>query len=377
MTLPKITDRTDLKGKRVMVRAGLNVPLKDGVVANAFRLKKATETILWLKSQEAKILIVAHIGREKTDTLKPVFEVLSKDIPMQFVEDYFSAETNAKIEGLRDGDILMFENVRTLPGETDNDPELAKKLAALADIYVCDAFADIHRAHASTVGVPSRIPAYAGFLVAREVEELTRALNPESPSLFILGGAKFETKEPILRACLPLYDEIFVGGALAHDFFKARGLSIGHSLCSDDAKGLEDIKNHPKILLPVDVTVKNARGVEVKTPDEVDDDDTIMDAGPETIAALVQKINTAKHILWNGPVGNYEAGFAAHTEELAKAVAKAEGISIVGGGDTVASIDSLGIESEFTFVSTGGGAMLDFLADGSLPGVDAILNSPR
>jgi 3-phosphoglycerate kinase len=375
MQLPAVTDITDLKGVRVLLRSGLNVPLKDGKVANPFRLKKAIETIDFLKSAGARVIIVAHIGRDKTESLRPVYDALSMLTPCGFAPDWWSAETKTLLDAMIDGDAVLLENVRQFDGETENDPGLAQKMAGLADVYVNDAFADSHREHASIVGVCKYLPSYAGFLFAKEVAQLSKALAPQHPSLFILGGAKFETKEPILRACLPLYDAIFVGGALAHDFLRARGLPIGTSLASDDVRGVDDLVSNPKIILPVDVMVRSQWGVFVKTPDEVHEDEKIVDCGPATIALLQEKIQNAKCVLWNGPLGNYEEGYAARTEELAKIVADANGVSIVGGGDTVASIDALNLEEKFTFVSTGGGAMLDFLADGSLPSIDAIIAS--
>ena len=377
MQLPIVTDCLDWEGKRVFMRSGLNVPVENGIVANAFRLKKVTETINWLRAKGAKVLVVGHIGREPRETLKPVFEVLSTEIPMAWASDYFSEETNTQIGAMQNGGVLMFENVRSLSGETENDPDLGKRLASLADIYVNDAFPDSHRAHASIVGVPTHIPAYAGFQFAREVAELEKALSPQSPSLFILGGAKFETKFPILKVMLPLYDDVFVGGALANDLFRATGIEVGQSLVSENAEGVFELKDNPKILVPIDVVVQGENGGLVKTPDAVLPSDSILDCGPQTVSMLSEKIHLSKQVLWNGPLGNYEQGFSQSTEAIAKAVSKAGGISIVGGGDTVAAIEKLGLEQQFTFVSTGGGAMLDFLADATLPGIDAIVASPK
>lgn len=377
MELPCINERKDLLGKRVILRAGLNVPLKDGAVANLFRLKKAVKTIEWLKGEGAKVIILAHIGRDEKDTLEPVAKALNQISPVSFFKDMWGDAAAAAVHAIEDGQAILLENIRQQKGETENDEALGKKLAGLGEIFVNDAFADSHRNHASIVGIARHLPSYAGFLFAKEVEELSHALQPVSPSLFILGGAKFDTKQPILKACLPLYDSVFVGGALAHDFFKEKGFPVGKSLVSENPEGVAAIKDDPKVMLPVDVTVQSPRGVSVKSPEEVGDGDMIMDCGPKTIEMLQAKISEAQCILWNGPLGNYELGFSARTEELARMIAKSKVMSIVGGGDTVAAIDTLKLEEQFTFVSTGGGAMLDFLADGTLPAIDAINASPK
>jgi phosphoglycerate kinase len=243
---------------------------------------------------------------------------------------------------------------------------------------VNDAFGATHRAHASIVGVPARIPGFAGLLLDKEITELSSGLTPETPSLFVLGGAKFATKEPLLEAALPRYERIFIGGALANDFLKAEGFNVGASLVSDqgDEKAKELIASG-KLILPVDVTVETPTGVTTKPADQVQNEDKIVDVGPETVTELGTYIAHARTVLWNGPLGLFEGGYVQSTLDVAQLIAAADTHSIVGGGDTVAAIRELGLADRFGFLSTGGGAMLDFLVDGQLPGVDALIASPR
>ncbi len=225
MELPLLSEAGDVSGVRVLLRAGLNVPVKDGVVVNDFRIKKALETIEYLRDHGAKVLIVSHLGREPSETLMPVYERFKQDIPgMLFARSFFNSETDGIVEAMQDGDVLLFENIRSEEGEKNNDSDLSKRLAELADIYVNEAFSVSHREHASIVGVPSLIPGYAGLQLEHEVRELSKALTPIHPSLFIVGGAKFATKAPILRMALDKYETCFVGGALVNDFFKAKRL---------------------------------------------------------------------------------------------------------------------------------------------------------
>lgn len=372
LTMQSILSYGSLTGKRVLLRAELNVPIKEGRVENDYRLSSALETIGYLHEHGARTLIIAHIGRTEHDTLVPVFDVLKHSFPVTFLSSFEGPETEAVLKNLEDGDIVLFENLRHALGEEANDPAFAEQLASLADVYVNDAFAASHRAHASIVGVPALLPAYAGIAFEREVKELSRALRAVAPSLLILGGAKFETKLPLLRAALARYDHVFVGGALAHDIFRAQGYEIGNSLVSKDTTGIEEIFQHEKVLLPLDVSVAGPRGVRVCLPHEVTPEETIVDAGPETITMLGSYIFDARMIIWNGPLGNYEKGFFAQTESVASLVADSPALSFVGGGDTVASIERLGMKESFTFVSTAGGAMLDFLVDGKLVGIDAL-----
>lgn len=370
--LKKISDCGDLQGKYVLVRTALNVPVSDGEVVNQYRIARALPTLEFLTKAGARVIVVAHIGRDPEETLKPVYEVLSGMMPVIWSPALLGDEVKRKRDALKDGEVLMLENLRRDPREKVGDMSLAEDLASLADIFVQDAFAVGHREHASVVCLPKLLPSYAGINFVLEYEELKRSLEPEHPSLFILGGAKFETKMPLVEKFLDTYDHIFIGGALAHDMLVAKGKEIGQSLRSEiDLTGSPLLEND-KILLPTDVVVKCGDDTRVTTVDDVRPDEMIMDAGPETSNMLTLFTKGAKTILWNGPLGNYELGFSEGTEFLAKTVAESEAYSVVGGGDTVASIESLGIAGNYGFLSTGGGAMLAFLEHGTLPAIEAL-----
>lgn len=374
MSYKTLKDLPDVRGKCVLVRSELNVPLEDGAVADRYRIEKAVPTLTDLSSRGAKVIVVAHIGRDPEASLAPVVEDLKKDVPSaQFVADLTGDAARAAIDALPEGGVLVLENVRSNECEKKNDPEFAQALASLADFYVDDAFGATHREHASIVGVPQHLPAFAGLLLERELVEMQKGLEPEYPSLFILGGAKFATKEPLLEAAVPRYDTIFIGGALANDFLKAEGFNVGKSLVSDEgAQKAEELLATGKIMLPVDVIVETPDGVFTKRADHVESNDKIVDVGPESITALGVRIAHAKTIIWNGPLGLYEGGYIESTKSVSQLVADVQGHSIIGGGDTVAAIRELGLEDQFNFLSTGGGAMLDYLVDGVLPGVEAL-----
>ena len=368
-----LNDMPDIRGKRVLVRSELNAPVENGKVSDRYRIEQAVPTLKELSARGAKVIVIAHIGRKSEETLAPVAEVLRELLPAaQFVPDLVGDTARSAVEALPEGGVLLLENVRSQEGEEKNDPVFVEKLASLADYYVDDAFGATHRAHASIVGVPAHLPAYAGLLLERELVEMDKGLQPESPSLFILGGAKFETKEPLLEAALPRYDHVFIGGALANDFLKAEGFVVGKSLVSDGTEKVAELIASGKIILPVDVIVEGPDGVVTKRADHVGPEDTIVDVGPESITELGMRIAHAKTIVWNGPLGFYEKGYITSTQSVAQLVADASGHSIIGGGDTVAAIRELGLAPKFNFLSTGGGAMLDYLVDGSLPGVEAL-----
>lgn len=370
--MKKITEASDLKGKRVIVRASLNLPIKDGVVANNYRLQRALPTLRYLKEHGAKIILIGHIGREPEETLKPVFTELETFLPAQWGGRIDSEEFKTRAELMSDGDLLMAENMRQHEGETKNTEAFAQLIASFGDVYVNDAFPNAHREHASMVGVAKLLPAYAGLNLMQEVENVSKVMQPERPSLFLLGGAKFETKMPLVEKYLELYDLVFVGGALANDIFKARGFEIGTSLVSDVSLAGSPLLNNPKLLTPVDVIVAGPDGVLTKKPEEVVAGDKILDCGDATIEMLREKVKESKTVLWNGPFGNYEGGFKKSTEDMAKILADADAFSVVGGGDTVAAIESLGLNDKLGFVSTGGGAMLTLLELGSTPALDLL-----
>ena len=371
--LPDIRDVDDLSGKYVLLRASLNVPIEDGIVTNRFRLTRAIPTIEYLRAHGARTIVVGHLGREG-ESLHPVFEAMADLVPMQWCDEVSGRSVTSARDRLQDGDVLMLQNLRSERGEETNDASFARTLASVADIYVNDAFSDSHRMHASIVGVPQLLPSYFGENFIREYEALLQARTPQSPSLFMLGGAKFETKLPLVTAFLHAYDHVFVGGALAHDIWRARGYELGTSLVSDINLAGDPIVNAPNLLLPVDVTVQTAGYVRVTTPDEVKPDEKIVDAGPKTVELLESYIAAARTILWNGPLGNYEDGFATATERVAETVARSFAHTTVGGGDTIASIESLCLQNRFDFLSTAGGAMLTFLETGTLPAIDAVLH---
>lgn len=376
MSYRTLADLPDVHGKRVLVRSELNVPIERGIAGDRYRVEMAVPTLLELASRGAKVIVVAHLGRKPDESLAPVYEVLRELVPnARFVPDLVGNTAREAINTLPEGGVLLLENVRSNAGETENDPAFADALASLAEYYVNDAFGAAHRAHASIAGVPARIPGFAGLLLARELTELARGLDPEHPSLLVLGGAKFETKEPLLRAALKRYDTLCIGGALANDFLSAEGLAVGDSLVSEGAHTVGELIASGKLLLPLDVVVRGPDGVTSKRADRVGAHDTIVDIGPETVTELGTRIAHAQTILWNGPLGLCEEGFVKGTESVARLIADAPGHSIVGGGDTVAAIRELGLQGSFTFLSTGGGAMLDYLVDGTLPGIEALAQS--
>ncbi|KKR31217.1 MAG: Bifunctional PGK/TIM [Parcubacteria group bacterium GW2011_GWF2_39_8b] len=378
-------EKDDLKGKKVLLRLDLNVSVADGKVVDQFRLEKIIPTIDFLREHDAQTIIISHAENKEgqNESLLTVWNYLKGYFPVEFCPTYFTPEAIDKLLKMQDKDVLLFENVRNNMGEKENNPEFAKKLAQMADIYVNDAFGVSHRQHASIVGVPQFLPHYGGLLMRQEIEHLSRIFNPQHPFVFILGGAKFDTKLPLIKKYLEKADHVFVGGALANDIFKARGYEVGTSLVSKAAFDTSILEN-PKLVLPIDVTVaKDDKSVSFKKPNEVKSDECIVDAGPETIEQLKNLCNDAhstssgqaKTVVWNGPLGNYEKGFGDKTESLAEIIVemtKNDIETIIGGGDTLASIHKLGLNDSFTFISTGGGAMLDFLVNETLPGLRAL-----
>lgn len=369
----------ELMGKRVLLRLDLNVPIEDGVIEDTYRLEKAINTVDFLRSHKAKIIIIAHLENKEggNDSLFSIWNYLKGYFPVDFCNTYFTPEAIDKVLKIEDGGVLLFENVRVNPGEKENNPEFAKKLSQMADIYVDDAFAVMHREHASIVGVPEFLPHYGGLLLRQEIEHISKAFKPNHPFVFILGGAKFDTKLPLIKKYLNIADTVFVGGALSNDIFRDQGYEIGTSLVTEGDFGLKELIQNPKLKTCVDVTTQNKNGeVVFKNPNEVAQDECIVDAGPQTIDYLERLLSDAKTVIWNGPLGNYEIGFQDKTEALADLIAELTskgGVeSIVGGGDTVASISRLGLEHKFSFLSTGGGAMLDYLVNETLPGIEAL-----
>lgn len=367
-----ITAAGDLKGKYVLLRSSLNIPLKDGKVQNHFRLMRALPTLRYLREQGAKVILIAHIGRQPEETLQPVFTELEKYLPMQWGGAVTTEGFRQRREIMGDGDILMAENLRQSAGEKDNDDKFVQLLASLGVIYVNDAFAAAHRQHASTYGVAQKLPAYAGLTLAEEITQLQKVMRPNKPALFLLGGAKFDTKMPLVEKYLEMYDQVFIGGALANDIFKALGYEVGQSLVSDVSLADTPFLHNKKLLLPIDVVVDGPDGRQTKLPEQVTKEEKILDCGPMTIDMLATYIEKAETILWNGPFGAYELGYTQSTEITARHIAAASGYSVIGGGDTVAAVEKLEINDLFGFVSIGGGSMLTLLEHNSTPVIDLL-----
>ncbi len=370
--MQSIIEAGDLRGKYVIVRSSCNVPIVDGRVGNMYRLMRALPTLVYLRDAGAKVIVIAHIGRDETDTLLPVFEALQTQLPIVWGGQLGSEELAHARATMSEGDVLLVENLRQDTRESDNDADFAAALAGLGDIYVNDAFDNIHRDHASMVTLPKLLPAYAGITLLEEVRNITTVMQPEHPALFIIGGAKFETKMPLVEKYLASYDSVFVSGALANDIMLADGLEVGTSLVSDVSLKGEAFLASPKLIRPVDVIVESSRGVRVARVDDVQADEKITDMGPATVALLAPHIKVAKTILWNGPLGLYENGAPGSTQAVAKLVAQSEAMSVLGGGDTVAAVEELGLNDQFGFVSIGGGAMLTLLEAGNTPALEAL-----
>lgn len=372
MNLKSIRD-LDVRGKRVLLRTGLNVPVAGGRVIDSFRLARAAKTIEFLSHRGARIILLGHLGRHG-ESVRPVIEALRGHLPGVSLRLSETSPTNSvpEVASLKEGEVLALENTRRFLGEEENDPILAQALAALGDIFVNDAFSDSHRVHASVVGVAALLPSFAGFLVEEEVQKLSVALLPKRPAIAIIGGAKFETKEPLIEKLVGIYDRVCVGGALVNDFYKAKGLSVGLSLISKKGPSPQ-ILTHPRIEVPVDIVAATDNTSHVTQPGDVRADEQIVDAGPMTGRLWGEYIHSAEFVLMNGPLGVYEKGFNAETENLARALSTSKAQAVVGGGDTIAALTKTHFDPERIFLSTGGGAMLQFLADGTLPGLEALM----
>ncbi|MAL99152.1 MAG: phosphoglycerate kinase [Alteromonadaceae bacterium] len=378
MTIKKMTD-LDLKGRRVLIREDLNVPVKDGVVTSAARIQASLPTIVKARDAGARVMLMSHLGRpeegqfDEAASLKPVADYLSKALgqTVRLVRDYLDGVEVAE------GEVVLFENVRFNKGEKKDDEDLAKRYANLCDLYVMDAFGTAHRAQASTHGVARFAPeACAGPLLAAELEALAKALDkPAKPVVAIVGGSKVSTKLDVLNALSRICDQIIVGGGIANTFLAAAGHDVGKSLCEhellDNARKIADAVNIP---LPSDVVVakefSETAEATVKLIDDLDADDMILDIGPDTSIRLAEMLKDAKTILWNGPVGVFEIEqFSKGTEALARAIAESEAFSLAGGGDTVAAVDKYGVNAQISYISTGGGAFLEFVEGKELPAV--------
>lgn len=370
-TFKKLTDEKNLKGKRILLRLDLNVPIVGEEVRDDFRIKRSLPTLQFLRNAGAKVIIISHLESEITDSLSRIAAYITRFVPIKaFVTNY--EEAPSVIATMQDGEIIMLENLRKDEGEKSNDPVFADRLARLADAYVNDAFAVSHREHASIVSIPKLLPSYAGPLLVTEVEELSKSFNPPHPFLFVLGGAKFDSKLPLVEKFLGIADYVFVGGALANDIYKEKGFEVGESLVAKARINLKHLEMNPRLIVPSDVVVSSVDSKDVKGPDQVSPNEKIMDAGPRTISDISDLLNDVKFVLWNGPLGDYEKGFSEGTESLARAIIASGARSVIGGGDTIAVVAKMGILEKFSFASTGGGAMVQFLEKGTLPGIEVL-----
>jgi len=384
----KMVTDLDVKGMKVLVRVDFNVPISDGKVGDDTRIQAALPTIKYLLEQNAAVILCSHLGRPKGEvkpelSLKPVAEYLGDliDAPVKFAEDCIGEKAEKAAAALEPGQVLVLENTRFHAGEKKNDPDMAKQLASLADLYVNDAFGTSHRAHASTTGVADYLPAAAGFLMEKEIKYLGSAIaDPERPFVAILGGAKVSDKIGVIENLLEKADRILIGGGMANTFFKAQGYEMADSLVEEDvlntAKGLLD-KAGGKLVLPVDVVIADA--FEADAADKVMDVGDvpagwrILDIGPRTVQAFADIIGRAGTLVWNGPMGVFEFDkFAKGTFEIAKALARSDATGIVGGGDSASAMKKSGLDDKITHISTGGGASLEMLEGKTLPGLAAL-----
>ena len=389
MTRPKQTiDDVDVAGKRVLVRVDFNVPMEGKRIVDDRRIRAALPTIDRLRERDARVILATHLGRPKgkpVDELRvaPLAARLSEliGVDVRVSSDVAGPDSRRLVDAMRDGDVVMLENVRFDPGEEKDDPALVDRLAALADVYVDDAFGTAHRAHATTHGIATRLPAVAGDLMARELEMLGSVLAaPRHPVVAIVGGSKISTKIGVVRSLLQRVDTLWIGGAMACTFYRALGEETGTSLVEPDQVGVaEELlaasrRGGADLKLPVDCVVapEPAAGepVTITAWKGIPPDQAMVDVGPDTVAAIDADVTAAATVVWNGPLGIYEIDeFATGTRNVARALAASKATSIVGGGDLAAAIDAAGVGDGVTFISTGGGATLEFLEGRMLPGV--------
>ncbi|HEY6980389.1 phosphoglycerate kinase [Reyranella sp.] len=391
-------DAEKVKDKRVLVRVDLNVPMKNGKVTDATRIERAAPTLSELSSKGARVIVLSHFGRPDGKrvpemSLKPLVEPLSKALgkPVAFADDCVGPAAEAAVSALKPGEVLLLENLRFHKEEEKNDPGFVGKLAALGDLYVDDAFSAAHRAHASTEGIAHQLPAMAGRLMQAELEALHRALgNPRRPVCAVVGGAKVSTKLELLGNLVGKVDKLIIGGGMANTFLQAQGIPVGKSLSEKNLGGTAlDILDKAKtakcaVLLPVDVVV--AGEFKAGAPNRVvdakacPDDQMILDVGPKSIALYQKEVSECATLVWNGPLGAFEIkpfdrGTVALARTVADRTAEKKLLSVAGGGDTVAALAAAGVEDKFSYVSSAGGAFLEWMEGKTLPGVAALIRA--
>ena len=384
----------DLKGKKVFVRCDFNVPMDENKnITDNTRIVAALPTIKYLLEQNCKIILASHLGRPKGEfkpefSLQPVAKELSNQLGQEVImaKDVIGEDAMKKASELKEGEVMLLENVRFHKEETDNDPEFSKKLASMAEVFVNDAFGTAHRAHASTTGIADYLPAVSGFLIEKELKFLGNAVNnPERPFVAILGGAKVSDKIGVIDSLLEKVDTLMIGGGMAYTFFKAQGYEVGNSICEVDKldlakSAMEKAKQKGvKLLLPVDTKVgkefKEDTESKIVKWTEIPADWEGFDIGPETIKMFTDELKTAKTVVWNGPLGLFEFDqFAIGTNAIAKALAELDATTIIGGGDSAAAVKKAGLEDKMTHISTGGGASLEFLEGKKLPGIECLMD---
>jgi len=395
MTAFRTLDDADVKGKRVLVRVDLNVPVKDGKVTDATRIERVVPTIRDLSEKGAKVILLAHFGRPKDGpdpslSLNPIADAVAHVLgrKVDFAADCIGKDAEIATSNLKDGEVLLLENTRFHKGEEKNDPAFVKALAANGDLYVNDAFSAAHRAHASTEGLAHVLPAYAGRAMQAELEALEKGLgHPAKPVVALVGGAKVSTKIDLLMNLVKKVDALVIGGGMANTFLAARGTDVGKSLCEHDLAGtakqimMEAATAGCAIVLPVDAVVarefKAGAASETVSVDKVPSDQMILDAGPKTIDAINEWVDRAATIVWNGPLGAFEiepfdratVAVAKHAAERTKA---GKLVSVAGGGDTVSALNHAGVADDFTYISTAGGAFLEWMEGKALPGVEVL-----
>ncbi len=376
--------KIDVKNKRVLVRVDFDVPIDDkGNILDNSRIKGSLSTIEYLIKQKAKIILISHLGRPEGHknskmSLQPIAEELGKLLNKKvlFSFDVMGKKLEDRIKKIQYGDVLLLENIRFWSEEEKNDLEFAEKIAKLGDVYINESFAVSHREHVSIVGIPQFLPSAMGILLEKEIIELNKILNkPEKPLIAIIGGAKMETKIKVINKFLRIADKVLIGGASANTIFASQGINMGESII--DKNSFEEIKKinlkNPKLFLPIDLSIWDGKGVIYKDVSSLEWYEKALDMGPKTMHLFADLIMNAKTIVWNGPLGlTSQKPFDSGSKQLIEAINESDAYTIVGGGDTIGFINEINKEKVFDWMSTGGGAMLDYLSEGTLPGIEAL-----